>query len=412
MIESRANKGLKMLTIEHYDVNEKVALGDLFDELGFPSQSAPTDVDGDSFIPCNWPIEVLSLDGYYPVEGLRWTKKERFIKLSLTDDVNLTCSPEHLIFQCNPHQWTKAGDLIQGDSIWTKGGLKHVTSIEKLDGVERLCDLQVAIAHSYFADDVLSHNSHFLTALGANALRNGVNVLHYTLELSETQTARRYDSNLCDIDSNELFDKKDEVLKKYQDIQGLGSLYVKQYPPNTATIYTLRSHVERCIMHGFMPGMMIIDYADILRSTRQYDSLRHELKLVYEELRGYADELKIPIWSASQSNKEGSTSEIVDLNNMSEAYGKAMTADVVISISRRSHEKANGSGRLYVAKNRAGKDGLVYPLKMNTARSQFELVGDCILPEQDVSSEENLRLRIKEKMNSLKGDLKLKDVGD
>lgn len=253
--------------------------------------------------------------------------------------------------------------------------------------------------------------SHFLIALACNALRNSVNVLHYTFELSETQTARRYDSNLCDIDSNELFDKKDEVLKKYKDTN-LGSLYVKYYPPNTATIYTIRSHIERCTMNGFVPGLIVLDYADLMRSTRQFDSLRHELKLVYEELRGFAGELGVPIWSASQSNKEGANSDVVDLTNMSESYGKAMTCDVVLSLSRRSHEKANGNGRLYIAKNRAGKDGLVYPLKMNTARSQFELVGDCVIPEQDVSSEENLRLRIKEKMNSLKGDLKLKDVND
>jgi replicative DNA helicase len=112
-----------------------------------------------------------------------------------------------------------------------------------------------------------------------------------------------------------------------------------------------------------------------MRSTRQYDSLRHELKLVYEELRGLASEKQLGIWTASQSNKEGSSAEIVDLSNMSEAYGKAMVADVVISISRRAHEKSSGIGRLFVAKNRAGRDGLVYPLKIDTARSNFEITG-------------------------------------
>ena len=65
-------------------------------------------------------------------------------------------------------------------------------------------------------------------------------------------------------------------------------------PTNTATIYTLRSHIEKLAVKGFRPDMILIDYADIMRSTRQYDSLRHELKLIYQELRSYAAELGIP----------------------------------------------------------------------------------------------------------------------
>ena len=36
-------------------------------------------------------------------------------------------------------------------------------------------------------------------------------------------------------------------------------------------------------MKGFRPDVILIDYADIMRSTRQFDSLRHELKLVYPQ---------------------------------------------------------------------------------------------------------------------------------
>jgi replicative DNA helicase len=242
-----------------------------------------------------------------------------------------------------------------------------------------------------------------LTYLGASALRAGIDVLHYTFELSEAAVGLRYDSNLCDLDSNQVIDRKDEVLKQYQDMK-LGRLIIKEFPTNTASIYTLRSHIERLDIKGFRPGVIIIDYADIMRSTRQFDSLRHELKLIYEELRGFATEKGIPIWTASQSNKEGSNNDIVDLSNMSEAYGKAMVADVVLSISRRSHEKSTGFGRLYVAKNRAGRDGLVYPVKIDTARSKFEITGGAGSLEGAVKDNEDevkkaLRLKWKELRN-------------
>ena len=253
-----------------------------------------------------------------------------------------------------------------------------------------------------------SGKSHFLTMIGANALRHGKNVLHYTFELSETAVGIRYDSNLCDMDSNEVMDRKDEVKKFYDDNKHLGRLFIKEYPTNTASIFTIRSHVERLDLKGFKPDIIIIDYADIMRSTRQFDSLRHELKLVYEELRGFAMEYGIPVWTASQSNKEGANAEIIDMTNMSEAYGKAMICDFIISVSRRSHEKASGWGRLYVAKNRAGRDGLVYPSKINTARSQFEIVGAADSPESVTATDDEAQKKaLRAKWQEMKKEFSL-----
>jgi replicative DNA helicase len=222
--------------------------------------------------------------------------------------------------------------------------------------------------------------SHFLVMLGCNAMRAHKNVLHFTFELSETMVGVRYDSNLCDVDSNTIVENKDKIVESYSH-SSFGQLYIKSYPTNTATIHTLRAHVERLALRGFVPDIILVDYADIMRSTRQYDSLRHELKLVYEELRGFSMERNLPIWTASQSNKEGSNSDVVDLGNMSEAYGKAMVADVVVSVSRKAYEKATGWGRLFVAKNRAGRDGVLYPVKIDTARSKFAVTGQAHTPE-------------------------------
>jgi len=246
--------------------------------------------------------------------------------------------------------------------------------------------------------------SHFLTMLGANALKQGKNVLHYTFELSETAVGVRYDSNLCDMESNEVIDRKDEIMAKYTDMK-LGRLIIKEFPTNTASIYTIRSHIERLDVKGFIPDVIIIDYADIMRSTRQFDSLRHELKLIYEELRGFASEKGIPIWTASQSNKEGSNADVVDLSNMSEAYGKAMVADVVLSISRKSHEKATGWGRLFIAKNRAGRDGLVFPIKIDTARSKFEIAGQAgSMEETKLDDEAAQKQALRAKWRELKNE--------
>ena len=211
--------------------------------------------------------------------------------------------------------------------------------------------------------------------MGAEALRRGKNVVHYTFELTETAVGIRYDSNLCNIPSSNVVENKETILKTYGE-NDFGNLIIKQYPTGAASIITIRNHLDKLMMKDFKPSLLVIDYADIMRSTRTYDSLRHELKLVYEELRNLAMEMNIPIWTASQANRDSAKAEVVGLENMSEAYGKAMVADVVVSLSRKPMEKSTGAGRLFVAKNRAGRDGLMFPIRIDTSMSKIEVLDD------------------------------------
>lgn len=247
--------------------------------------------------------------------------------------------------------------------------------------------------------------SHWLVAMGANAMRNGKNVLHYTFELTEQAVGLRYDSNLCGINSSEVINQKQRVIDFYEKNEDLGRLIIKEYPTNSASVVTIRNHIDKLLLRGFKPNVLIIDYADIMRSTRAYDSLRHELKLIYEELRNLAMEMNIPIWTASQANRDSSNSEIVGLENMSEAYGKAMVADFIVTLSRKPMEKATGSGRLFVAKNRAGKDGIVFPIHIDTSMSKIEVLNEEVqtLAEANQSDQRDLKESLKKKWDELKG---------
>jgi len=247
--------------------------------------------------------------------------------------------------------------------------------------------------------------SHWLVAMGANALRVGKDVVHYTLELTEMAVGIRYDSNLCSISNNEVRDRKEEILDFYENNEDLGRLIIKEYPTGGATVTTIRNHIEKLILRGFTPGLVIIDYADIMRSTRKYDSLRHELKLIYEELRNLAMEMSVPVWTASQANRDSANSDIVGLENMSEAYGKAMVADLVISISRKPTEKATNTGRLFVAKNRAGRDGLLFPIHIDTSMSKIEIVDEqhMTLSSAIGQDKDEMKTALKKKWDELRG---------
>jgi replicative DNA helicase len=246
--------------------------------------------------------------------------------------------------------------------------------------------------------------SHMLVQFGAHALRVGKNVLHYTFELTETAVGIRYDSNLTNIASNEVQDAKQEVMQKYSEME-MGRLIIKEYPTGSCSVATIRNHLEKLALRGFVPNVIIIDYADIMRSSREYDALRLELKLIYEDLRNLAMERAIPIWTASQANRDSSNSDIVGLENMSESYGKAMVADVVLSLSRKPTEKATGQGRLFVAKNRAGRDGILFPVHIDTARSKIRILDEnsLTLSESLQQDESDRKKVLKEKWNQVMG---------
>jgi len=217
--------------------------------------------------------------------------------------------------------------------------------------------------------------SHWLVAMGAEAIRHGKNVVHYTFELSETQVGKRYDANLCDIPCSDITEHKEEVMAKYEK-NDYGKLVIKYYPTRSASVLTVRNHIEKLKMRGIIPSLIIVDYADVMRSTKAYDALRHELMLIYEELRQLAGDFCLPIWTASQSNREGARAELVGLENMGEAYGKAQVSDLVIGLSRKPEEKSSGYCRLFVAKNRAGKDGLNFACSIDCSKSKFRLLSE------------------------------------
>lgn len=204
-----------------------------------------------------------------------------------------------------------------------------------------------------------------LVHLGTQALREGKTVVHYTLELQDTVVASRYDSCLTKIPLQNLTSFKEKIYEEVQEIEG--RLIVKEYPTKSASTQTIRNHLEKLRMRNIEVDMIIIDYGDLLRPVRYQKEKRNELESIYEELRGLASEYEAPVWTASQTNRSGLNAEVITMESISEAFNKCFVADFIFSISRTIEDKTANGGRLFVAKNRNGPDGLVFPLFMDTS---------------------------------------------
>ena len=203
-----------------------------------------------------------------------------------------------------------------------------------------------------------------LQAIGADAVRQGKTVIHYTLELNAQYVGLRYDTIFTGQPTANLQYHKDEVSKKIQNLKG--ELIIKYYPTRTASINTITAHLQQCELQGIKADMVIVDYADIMKSTQHFSEKRHAIGLIYEELRGVAGEFDIPIWTASQANRSSLEEDVIDASKVSEDYSKVMTADFVMSMSRKVEDKIANTGRFHVIKNRFGPDGLTFPATINT----------------------------------------------
>ena len=241
-----------------------------------------------------------------------------------------------------------------------------------------------------------------LVNVAANAVKKGLNVCFYTLELSAPYVGLRFDSVFTGIAAQNLKYHIDEVKECVEQLDG--NLIVKYYPTKSATVNTIKAHLDRCHIQGFKPDVIVVDYADLLRGNGK--EIRHELGNIYEDLRGLAGEYEIPVWTASQANRSALEDDVIGAEKIAESYSKIMTADFVLSLSRKIEDKVAGTGRWHVIKNRFGPDGITFPSKMNTSNGQIDIYeGDSVqgkdAQKQMDNGEESKRKYLQNKFKEL-----------
>ena len=211
--------------------------------------------------------------------------------------------------------------------------------------------------------------SWLLINIGANAVKDGKTVIHYTLELNENYVGQRYDSVFTGIPAQNLKNYREDIESKMLTLKG--DLIVKYFPTKSVGVMGLKAHIEKTIMLGKKPDLVIVDYGDLLKVNIKKD--KHEaLEDLYEELRGMAGEYEIPVWTASQAGRSALEEDIIEADKIASSYGKVMVADFLMSLSRKVEDKMSGTGRGHVIKNRFGPDGITLPCKINTNNGQFQ----------------------------------------
>lgn len=250
-----------------------------------------------------------------------------------------------------------------------------------------------------------SGKSMVLVHLGAAALREGKNVVYYTLELAETSIASRFDACLTGYKMDDMLEHKDKIYNKIKDVQG--SLIIKEYPTKTASIMTLRNHLDRLKASGFKTDLVLVDYADLLSTKSSTGQKWSDLEGLYEDLRATAQLYDVSIVTASQTNRTALNQEVVTLESISDAFSKCFVADLIITLSRTPEDKQKNSGRFFIAKNRNGTDGVVFPIEMDTSNVQITILDTELESVEDIrkNSEKKAVISLKQKYNQVKNEI-------
>ena len=68
---------------------------------------------------------------------------------------------------------------------------------------------------------------------------------------------------------------KDEIYETVKELDG--SLIIKEYPTKSASSNTIKAHLSRLVKRGINPGLVIVDYGDLLKPVVIRKEKRNEL---------------------------------------------------------------------------------------------------------------------------------------
>ena len=300
-------------------VLETINLKTLFSKIGIPEVQN---------VEYELPFEILikTPDAYKNIITLQRTEFLKNVRVYFkSHNRSLRCSWDHRL-KLYDGDWVKVRDLKVGDKIVSTTGYMSVLKFNEMPETI-LYDISVEDIHCFYGNGILSHNSWTLQAIGASAVKNGLNVVYYTLELNQNYVGLRFDTVFSGVTTANIKYYKDDVKKKIAELKG--TLLIKYFPTKGATVQTLSSHLKQIELQGTNIDLVLVDYADILRGVGT--EKRHVLESIYEDLRGLAGEYDFPIWTASQANRCHILTDKVETENGEIEIGKIKEGDEILT---------------------------------------------------------------------------------
>ncbi len=146
--------------------------------------------------------------------------------------------------------------------------------------------------------------------------------------------------------------KVKKQIKGFVEMHGHG-LRIKAYPAYSANLSTIKRDIDILeYADGFVPDVIVIDYADILSPESKYSEGRERIDETWKALKNLAATRHCLVVTASQSNRATLNSKNVRAIDTAEDIRKIAHVDAMYTLNQTSDEKREGVIRVGCATHR------------------------------------------------------------
>lgn len=236
------------------------------------------------------------------------------------------------------------------------------------------------LLHPFHREDVIAvvgpakrGKSFWLSEIGVRAMLARLKVLFISLEMNEPQMLNRVYRSLLAAPKRDgivripEFDEQGYVTQREEERKGLtdvavaakrrslsrmikGDFHLCCYPAFSAGINQFRQYSDHLATNGFVPDVVVVDYADIVRAQNKTDP-RHQIDEVWRGLKSFAQERKCLVATASHSNKMTFNRDIKS-SDMSEDNRKLNHVSLAWALNQHMEEKKDQITRVRILEHR------------------------------------------------------------
>jgi replicative DNA helicase len=233
------------------------------------------------------------------------------------------------------------------------------------------------------AGDSNSGKSTMALNIGIYQSLRGFNVGYFSLEMSKEYLMARTLSVLTQIPTFELdFNKKEAMVRLAQVRERFPQakdILFFHYPANRLTPGEISKNLDFLEREGRKVDSLTVDYVDLMKEPKGVKERRLAIGQNTIELRAIATEHNVIATSPSQVNRPSMKEKVKKGRDLSEDISKYFTADILLSINVEECKIKDFKGkettqeifRIFLAKNRFGRKGVLLRIEPNMGTGQF-----------------------------------------
>lgn len=180
------------------------------------------------------------------------------------------------------------------------------------------------------------------TALAIQTARNAAELSHpvalFSLEMSESEIARRFLSGSSGFSNTELIQGKVDLKQLVDTTSGLFNMSIFIDDTSALSLLELRAKARRLVLKQHIE-LVIVDYLQLMTGTGQ--NREQEISYISRGLKSIAKDLNIPVIALSQLNREAESrgDKRPQLSDLRESGAIEQDADVVWLLYRPAYYK-------------------------------------------------------------------------